>query len=210
MSRLLPILLVALWAASGNAQEEEARKPLFDGRTLKGWQVIEESDFKRHGVVEVVDGAIVLGAGKPATGVKLAAPLPCRVDYEIRLEAKRLEGDDFFCGLTFPYRDTYCTLILGGWGGMVTGLSNVDNEAAVENRTANFVPFESNRWYRVRLRVAADRIQAWVDDQRIVDLPTEGRTFSIWWEQEPVRPLGIASWYTKAALRKLTFERLAP
>ena len=38
------------------------------------------------------------------------------MDYELRLEAKRVEGGDFFCGLTFPVGKEYCTLILGGWG----------------------------------------------------------------------------------------------
>ena len=184
-------------------------KQLFDGRSLQGWRVLSKIDFEKHGQVAVRDGVIHLGRGQPATGIALRAKPP-RVNYELRLEAKRVQGDDFFCGLTFPYRDAYCTLILGGWGGRVTGLSNVDGEPAVENLTAGFVEFQQDQWYRVRLRVTTQRIAAWVDDEQIVDLPTADRKFTIWWEQEPARPLGIATWNTAAALRKLSIQKIEP
>ena len=54
------------------------------------------------------------------SGVKLAEfnkkKLPT-VNYEISLEGRRVEGDDFFCCLTFPYNKTHATFVLGGWGG---------------------------------------------------------------------------------------------
>jgi hypothetical protein len=34
-------------------------------------------------------------------------------------------------------------------------------------------------------------------------LDASDRKFSIWWEQEPARPLGIATWNTSAALRNI-------
>ena len=59
----------------------------------------------------------------------LTADFP-REDYEVSLEARRLEGTDFFCGLTFPVGKEPCTLIIGGWGGTTVGLSNVDDYSA--------------------------------------------------------------------------------
>lgn len=178
---------------------------LLDATGLANWKVAEENDFEKHGPVEYRDGQLLLGQGKPGTAVRWKRDFP-RSGYQVTLEAQRVAGDDFFCGLTFPVGDSYCSLILGGWGGGVTGLSNIDDMAAVENETTGYVKFEQDRWYRVRLRVTDERIAAWVDDEQIVDVARKDRKFSIWWEQEPVRPFGIATWNTAAALRKIRLE----
>ncbi len=185
--------------------------PLFDGKdkALKGWRVVKEVDFEMHGKVYVKDGTIVLETGSPMTGISWTSPFPTE-DYEVTLEAMRVEGSDFFCGMTFPVGDAPLTLILGGWGGCVVGLSNVDHMHAAENETTSSVAFENGRWYRVRLRVTKDRIEAWIDDQQKIDLEREGRGFTIWDEQQPVRPFGIATWYTKAALRNIVLRGVTP
>jgi len=191
------------------AAEAPLGKPsaLFNGKNLDGWKISKEVDFEDHGKVTVVDGVIILGEGKPATGIVCQRKLP-RMNYEISLEAKRLEGSDFFCGLTFPVNEQYCSLIVGGWGGGVTGLSNIDSMSAVENETTGFTEFDKDKWYRVRLRVTEKRIEAWIDKHSILNVDPTDRKFSIWWEQEPMRPLGIASWNTKAALRNIQFTKL--
>ncbi len=191
------------------AKEKESHKPrkLFNGKDLAGWKVIDKFVFEKHGKVAVKNGEIILPKGNPGTGISYQKELP-RIDYEISLDAKRTEGGDFFCGLTFPVEKSYCTLILGGWGGGVTGLSNVDGLAAIENESTDFVEFKKDQWYHVRLRVTQKGIDAWVDKEHIVNVPLTDRKFDIWWEQEPVRPLGIASWYTGAALRDIQFTSL--
>ena len=180
---------------------------MFNGKDLDGWRVLDKIDFASHGKVVVKDKQILLGAGKPATGISWTGELS-RMNYELSLDAKRVAGGDFFCGLTFPVNKSYCTLIIGGWGGWVTGLSNVDGQSAVENETTDSQKFKNKKWYRIRLRVTAGKIEAWVDKKKIVDLATKGKKFSIWWEQEPVRPLGIATWYTTAALKNIRLVRL--
>src|SRR5262247_2068084 len=72
-------------------------KSLFDGKTLAGWKV---TDFAGRGEVNVKDGRIILESGS-MTGVTWTNDLP-RMNYEISLDAMRVEGSDFFCGLTFP------------------------------------------------------------------------------------------------------------
>lgn len=193
---------------SNKAPRVRARpQSLFDGKTLKNWRVIKINDFELHGKVYVKDKAIVVEKGKPASGIAFTGKVP-RMNYEVSLDAKRIDGNDFFCGLTFPVEKTYCTLILGGWGGGTTGLSNVDDAAAVENETSSYTEFKQNRWYAIRLRVTEKKIEAWVDKEQIIDLDTSDRKFSIWWEQEPARPLGIATWYTTAALRNIRLANL--
>lgn len=209
--------VVGLLPTRGSGEEPQPKiKPaaapraeglLFNGKDLTGWKVDNQFDFDRHGEVRVVGDAVVMDVGRPATGIVWSGDVP-RNNYELTLEAKRISGDDFFCGLTFPIDKEYCTLILGGWGGGVTGLSNISGFAAVENETTGFVEFKNDQWYRVRLSVTPKKIEAWVDKEKIVDVETEDKRFSLWWEQEPMRPLGIATWNTKAAVRNIRLKVL--
>lgn len=178
---------------------------LFDGKTLGQWQ---STDFGGQGEVAVKDGAIHMAMGSYMTGINWTGPV-VRMDYEITLEAMRVEGTDFFCGLTFPVGDNPCSLILGGWGGSVCGLSSLDSFDASENETTRIVSFENGKWYRVRLRVVPDRIQAWLDDEPLVDVDTTGRNIDIRLEVEPSRPLGIATWNTAGAVRNIRLKKLA-
>ena len=56
-------------------------------------------------------------------------------------------------------------------------------------------------------RVTRDQVEAWVDQEQIVDVSLKDRKLSIWWEQEPVRPFGIATWNTAGALRKIRLKQ---
>ena len=95
--------------------------------------------------------------------------------------------------------------VVGGGGAM--GLSNIDGMSAVENQTSTFRDYKTGQWYQIRLRVTEKKIETWIDDEQVIDLYTEGHKFSIWWQQEPARPFGIATWCTSSALRNLTLTR---
>lgn len=181
---------------------------LFNGRHLTGWKVLRDIYFDQAGKVYVKDGAMVLGAGNNMTGVQWTGRV-LRDNFRITLDAKRVEGGDFFCGLTFPVAKGYVTLILGGWGGTVVGLSNVDYMAADRNNTTRMIEFERNRWYAVEARVGGGRIQIRLDGKLIIDQETKGRHFDVWPHQEDARPLGITTYATKGAIRDICVERLA-
>lgn len=181
---------------------------LFDGTTTAGWKAAQEEFMEGYGAITVDKGTLVLEEGSPMTAAVWTEKFP-RENYEVSLEANRLDGFDFFCGMTFPVGESYCTLIVGGWGGSVVGLSNVDDYAADSNETTTVINFENKKWYPIRLRVTAAAIQAWIGGELKIDLKRAGHSFSIWPQQEPVRPFGIATWYTKAGLRAITFKRLA-
>lgn len=182
--------------------------PLLEGRELGRWRPFRDEEFPTiFGEVRIEEDSVVLEPGGPMTGITWTGNIP-RNDYEVTLEGKRLEGGDFFCGLTFPVADSHLTLILGGWGGTTVGLSNIDGLSAIENETTSFVDFEEDRWYRIRLRVTSDRIEAWIDDEKKIDLAPAGKRFDIWPQQEPGKPLGITSYVTRAALRKIAVRRL--
>jgi hypothetical protein len=180
-------------------------KSLFDGRDLLGWRV---TDFAGHGKVECESGLLVIESGDMLSGVNWTNEAP-KMNYEVALDAMRVEGSDFFCGLTFPVGETNCTLILGGWGGSVTGLSSIDGEDASENETSRNMKYERGRWYRVRVRVTEAKIEAWVDAEQIVDFATKGRQIGLrYGDIELSRPLGVATYETRAALRNIKIRRL--
>ena len=205
----LPLLFMFAPIFDLRGDEPPKSVALFDGKSLKGWSTPKKFEFEKHGEVKIVNREIHMGVGKPATGVVCTAKLP-RDNYELSLEAKRVAGGDFFCGVTFPVGKEYCSLIVGGWGGGVIGFSNVDGMSAIENETTGYQAFKNDKWYQVRIRVTPENVSAWVDKKHVVDLQREGRKFSIWWEQEPMRPLGFANWNTASALRNIRFRDLDP
>jgi hypothetical protein len=176
---------------------------LFDGKSLTGWRV---SDFAGTGAVKVEGGRLLLEMGT-MTGVTYTNPVPT-MNYEITLEAMRVDGSDFFCGLTFPVGKDPCSLIVGGWGGGVVGLSSLDSQDAANNETTRYLNFEKGRWYKIRLRVIPNNISAWIDEDKVIDVDTTDRRISIRIEVEESRPLGIASWSTTAALRNIQLRGL--
>jgi hypothetical protein len=202
---LVLILALSSWTATASAQPNPAPwRNLFDGQSLQGWT---SANFGGEGDVRVENGAIQLERGVALTGITRAGTVP-RIDYEVQLEAMRVDGIDFFCGLTFPVDQSHCSLIVGGWAGSVVGLSSIDGQDASENETTRYMNFETGRWYRIRLQVTQQAIAAWIDDQQVVNQPIAGRTISIRPEVNLSRPLGIAAWQTRAALRNIQLREL--
>ena len=203
---LLVIASSGVLAQAPAAQPAESGwQPLFDGKTLANWQTTK---FAGDGGVTVENGQIILATGRPLTGITWAgAELPT-TNYEIALQAMRVEGRDFFAGVTFPVADSFCSLILGGWGGTVIGLSSINGMDASENETSQSMEFESGRWYSIRIRVTPDKIEAWLDDRQIISQDLEGRKITTRSEVDPSQPLGVASYRTKAALREFRMRKL--
>ena len=204
-------------AAISSADEEKAEKApplvkdkdgwisMFDGKTLKGWK---KTNFGGEGDVTVENGAILMGVGSDMTGIHTDRELP-KINYEVELEAQRVNGSDFFCGLTFPVKKDPCSLIVGGWGGGVCGLSSIDDMDASENETTSYQTFKNKQWYKVRLKVTEKKIEAWIDGKPIVEQDLEGKKLSIRYEVEPSMPFGFACWQTTAALRNIRIRSLA-
>jgi hypothetical protein len=187
------------------APKVAASGALFDGKTLQGWQ---STDFAGRGTVTVENGEIRIGLGY-MTGITLTNTndLP-RMNYEVSLDAMRVDGSDFFCGLTFPVGKDSCSFIVGGWGGGVVGLSSIDSEDASQNETTSYLNFVSKKWFHIRVRVEPEKIQAWIDEDRVVNLETTGKRIGIRLEMESCVPLGVATWNTAAALKNIQIKKL--
>ncbi|HWE35198.1 MAG TPA: DUF1080 domain-containing protein [Isosphaeraceae bacterium] len=193
------------------ADEPKAEKPgkivLFDGKSLDGWKA---TDFHGADKVEVTvkDGMIVLPVGHTMTGITCTRKDLPRTDYELSYEAQRLEGRDFFAAATFPVGASYVTLVNGGWGGNVTGLSSLDGADASENDTSKYVKYRDKTWYKFRVRVTDRSIRCWIDDKPVVAVDHKGRTLSTRIEVRKNHPLGFATWETAGALRAIEVRPL--
>lgn len=200
----LAVLAAGVRAQAGKPAES-GWQALFDGKTLNNWQ---STKFGGEGAVRAENGQIILETGRSLTGITWTGPDLPTTNYELALQAMRVEGRDFFAGVTFPVDDSFCSLILGGWGGTVIGLSSINSEDASQNETSQSMDFELGRWYSVRIRVTPARIEVWLDDRQIINQNLKGNKITIRMEMDPSRPLGIATWKTKGALRDIRLRRL--
>lgn len=181
---------------------QTGQEKLFNGVSLEGWEVI---DWEGHGNISVKDSCIIIEKGLGISGITLKKEFP-KVNYELSLQAKRVDGSDFFCGVTFPVGKDFLTLVIGGWGGSITGLSSIDGEDAANNVTYDFRKFENNKWYNIRLNVTEEKIEAWVDDSKIVDFKYGNSFLSLRWEAEYSKPFGLMTWQTTGAFRNIRLD----
>jgi len=176
-------------------------------KPLEGWK---STPFYSPGTVQITGNSIHLAQGKGTlTGANRTDPFP-KSNYEIRFEAARLDGSDFFAALTFPVHNTFCTWVNGGWGGAIVGLSSLDDADASENATSRRIVFEKGRWYKFRLRVT-DQIEAWIDDEQIINIPIANYEIGLRsGDIELSKPLGFAAYRSTAAIRNVEYKVLNP
>lgn len=205
-------------AAAGDAggEAEDKARSLFDGESLAGWK---PSNYAGNGEIQTAGGVLRINSGDGMlNGVKIADDaidtIP-KVNYEVSMKARRVEGDDFFYCLTFPFKDTHASYVLGGWGGSVCGISSIDYMDAMENNTMTMMEFEKEKWYDIRLVVTDHRIQAFIDNERKVNANVENRKIGMrFGEVEESVPFGISTFkttgeYKDIKLRTLTEAEIA-
>ena len=186
--------------------DPEGWESLFDGETLTGWEIVR---YVGAGEPCVENGVLKLPAASAGvmTGVRwVGKPIPTN-NYVIYYEARRVAGNDIFAALTFPYKDTYASLIFGGWGGIVNGLSSVDGFDASENETTQHFSFRDNQWFPVQLRVTTDSIRATVGIEQVVDMATAGKDIHL---RDEILDTGLTLWtyLTTGEIRNLRIKRL--
>ncbi|MEZ5385397.1 MAG: hypothetical protein R3F13_07775 [Prosthecobacter sp.] len=173
------------------------------------WQ---PAGMAEEGKTAVSDGEITLHPGQPMTGVRFdawdSAGLPL-TRYAVEYDAMRVEGNDFFGAFTFPVNDTYATLIIGGWGGTLVGISSIDDMDASENNTRGNSFFENKRWYKVRLEVREEDLRAWIDGRLFVNVSIKGRKVGLRaGEISKCLPFGFTTYATEARIRRVVVRRL--
>jgi len=180
---------------------------LFNGKDLSGWVM---PNFAGGGEVTVKNKEIVIEMGDSLSGLTFTNDVP-RSNYELELDAMKIQGQDFFCALTFPVKTNSCSLVMGGWGGAVVGISSVDHQDASDNETTEFIRFDENKWFKIKVQVTDDRIRCWLDGESIVDLELEHRYISMRpGDIELNMPLGLANYQTASKFRNLRYRYIDP
>lgn len=188
----------------GKPAEEAGWRELFDGKSLDGWT---ESDFGGERGARVEDGVLTIPMAERLAGITYTGEVP-KTNYEVEVEARRVAGTDFFVGLTFPVGESHASLILGGWGGSVCGISSFDGQDANHNETRKLTRFKKGQWYKARLRVEPERIQVWLDGQPLIDVNTKGKVVDIRPEVAPSKPFGYSTFATTAEVKHIRLREL--
>ena len=188
-----------------------AAEPLqmFNGKDLSGWKAV----FDDGGEVKALpDGTVSCAPGKPLSGIAYTNEMPT-MSYELKLEIMRVEGSDFFAGLTLPVEDSFCTVIIGGWGGGLCGVSSFNYMDASENPWTRGVHFESGRWHTLRVRVMPNVMQVFLDEKKTYYARIQyekASQFSLrpGSDIDKTKPLGLATFQTHAHWRNFTLTKI--
>ena len=204
MKKLL--LFIVLIATLCQAETQK----LFNGKDLTGWQRIS---FEKAGEVRALENGIIeCNDGDPLSGIVYTNNLPATMNYELSLEAKRVEGADFFVALTIPVEENFCTVIIGGWGGSLCGVSCIDGKDAGLNKWSKDVKFKNDTWYKLRVRVTSGVLQVFLNEDlykaRIEYGEPERLSLRERGNIHLCTPLGLATYYTKAHWRNFTLTRI--
>jgi len=204
------LYLMFLFLLSAVSAKAETRA-LFNGKDLSGWKL---ADIWGNGKVEVLsNGVVSCDIGKPLSGIVYTNPFPT-MSYEVKLEALRKEGSDFFVALTLPVESNACTVVIGGWGGGLCGISSIDYMDASENPHSSGVALTNNVWYTLRVRVTPGLLEVALNDTLYnAKVPFEkSSSFSLraGSDIDKTLPFGLATFETHALWRNLTVTSPPP
>jgi hypothetical protein len=182
---------------------------LFNGKDLSGWKA---ADIWGNGKVEALsNGVVSCGIGKPLTGLAYTNTFPT-MSYEVKMEALRKEGSDFFVAMTIPVESNACTIVIGGWGGNLCGISSINIMDASENQYSEGVVFKNDVWYTLRVRVTPGLLEVFLNDTLYTaKVPFESSsvfTLRAGSDIDKTKPFGLATYETKALWRNLTVKNL--
>lgn len=181
-------------------------RTLFNGKDLDDWKA---TDFGGEGNVDVKDKLLILSVGEPLTGVTWKGDELPKENYELVCRAQRMEGLDFFCGITFPIGESHASFIPAGWSGGVTGLSSINGYDASENETTTYVKFENKKWYDFKIQVTGKTVVVFVDKDRVIRITREGKKINTRIEVDLSKPLGLAAFRSKGAIETLKIRDLS-
>jgi hypothetical protein len=180
-------------------------RALFNGRDLSGWKV---ADLWGSGKIEALsNGVVSCGIGKPMTCVAYTNSFPT-MSYEVKMEAMRKEGSDFFVAMTIPVESNACTVVIGGWGGSLCGISSINFMDAAENQHSEAVNLKNDVWYTLRVRVTPGVLEVFLNDT-LYTAKVEFQNSTVFSlragsDIDKTLPFGLATYETHALWRNLT------
>lgn len=188
-----------------DSEDGLAWNTLLQGDDLSNWT---KTNFGGEGKVDLKDGELTMTIGQPLTGITYNGKDFPKNNYEMTWEAQRVNGQDFFAGVTFPIGEEFCSFIAGGWGGGLVGISSVDGYDASENETSKYQEFKNGQWYKFRVKVDDESLRVWIDDKEMVNVPRENNKFSTRIEVRASIPLGYCVFQCTTAVKNWKYRKL--
>jgi hypothetical protein len=197
---------VLLIGALSRGDEASTFKPLFDGKTLNGW----EGNLKSF---RLEDGAIVGGSlNEPVPRNEFLCTKQVYGDFELRLKFKLL-GKGANAGVQFRTRripnhhevSGYQADMGDGWWGSLYDESRRKTTLAKADPDAVAKVLKRDDWNQYVIRCQGNRIQLWINDLPTVDYTEPDETI----ERQGIIGLQIhggppsEAWYKEIMLRKL-------
>ncbi|WP_459556290.1 3-keto-disaccharide hydrolase [Lacunimicrobium album] len=210
------LLLITMFALSAASQltlaqetttkpDSEGWIPLYNGKDLDGWKTPNFGGERPSTVKK--SGELVIEMGAPMNGLTYTKDFP-KNNYEIELKARRLLGNDFFVGLTFPVNDKFLSFVAGGWGGVVVGISSLDGEDANNNDLRQIRQFKEAQYYKVNLKVTPELITIAIDDEQVIKFDPRKHRLSTRVEVDLSKPLGLSTYETEAGFEYIKYRSL--
>jgi hypothetical protein len=112
--------------------------------------------------------------------------------------------------VTFPVgKEGHVSLVLGGWAGAITGISNLDGLNASENATTQYHAFEDKQWFDVKILVTEEKIQCWLDSKQLVDVKrVDYKKYDTHGAVADTKPFGMFSYGTWGKVRDMKVWKL--
>lgn len=134
---------------------------------LSGW-------VRASGDWQVTNGVLRQTSGATPALTRIHFKTPA-TNYTVSVRAKKLGGNEgFLVGFGARDSENYYWLNLGGWNNAAIGIEkSLGGERSPIGPRVNET-IESGRWYDIKVEVAGQRIQCFLDGRRVVELTDEG------------------------------------
>ncbi len=184
---------------SDQGTQQQPSLELLAKENLEHWQ---NAAFGGQGDLKIDGSQLDLEVGYPMTGAVYQGALPSD-QYRLTFQARRMIGSDFFATVTFPVKESHCSLVTGGWGGATVGLSNIDGLDASRNETKTFIGFDDEIWYQFEVEVKWPKIVCRVDNETVIDIDVEDREVAVRSDVANCKPFGFCTYETCGEIRDI-------
>ncbi|MFG0254309.1 MAG: DJ-1/PfpI family protein [Rhodopirellula sp. JB053] len=122
------------------------------------------------------DSAITASANGAS---RIVLPFQPKSEYDFRVTFTRNNGSHSIA-LFFVTGQGQASFEVDAWGQHLAGIQNINGETIQQNETrVNDVQLENGRRYTAMVEVRSDHITAYLDDERLIEMPLTGQRLTV-------------------------------